>query len=105
MDALDSERYNELKPIWEEINIVVTSFLRVAAKKKFIPFPDFESPNMWEECSAISNQKVLSNLGIATVISALRNERREKIKLVLMVLAGVTGIVGALIGLLAGIKR
>jgi hypothetical protein len=105
IERLDSERYSELKPIWEEIDFLVTSYLMAESKKHFIPFPDFESKNMWEECSFIGNVKVLSNLGIATVRSSLRNELREKIKLILQVLAGITGIVGALIGLFSIIKK
>ena len=105
MGMLYSELSAELMPIREEIDILVTSYLRGEARKKFIPLPDFESPKMWEECSTISYQKVLSNLGIATVRSALRNERREKIKFVLQVLAGITGIIGTLIGLFLIIKK
>ena len=105
IDRLDSDQYSELKPIWEEIDFLETSYLRAEAKKHFIPFPDFEAKNMWEECSFIGNVKVLSNLGIATVRSSLRNEQREKIKLILQVFAGITGIVGALIGLFSMIKK
>lgn len=104
IDQLRSEEYSELQPILEEIAVLGTSFLRGKAKKHLIPLPDIDSPMMWEECS-FSNGKVLTDLGIATVKSFLRNERREKLKIFLQVLAGITGIVGALIGLLSIIKK
>jgi hypothetical protein len=83
LNGIMSEEYSELKPIREEIDILITSYLRAESEKHLIPFPNFKSTNMWEECSVISNQKVLSDLGIATVRSALRNELRERIKLTL----------------------
>ncbi len=89
----------------EEISTLITNYLRKKAYKLFVPLPEFENEQMWTQCNKISDQKVLTYLGINTVTKAIREERKGKVELFLMIITSLTGIIGAIIGLIAIIKR
>lgn len=97
--------YFELDIVREEIRILATDFLESQAYKRFFPLPKYDDAKMWEKCRTITNRKVLTNLGITTVKSALLNDRKERVDLLVKVLVTVIGILGALTGLFAVILR
>ena len=104
IESLERDEIFELVMIKEEISILITGYLIKKANKWFVPIPGYNEEKMWEKCNAISDQKVLTTMGINTVKQAIRNELKGRIELFIMVAAALTGIIGALTGLIAVIK-
>jgi hypothetical protein len=75
---------------------LVTRHLRKKCDRWFLPFPSHDEEEMWEEFRATGG-KALSRKGIARVRDAIRQERRERY----VWAAGLTGVIGALTGLLS----
>lgn len=105
IEAQEQGELFESRMMREEISILITDFLIGQADKRFLPLPEYDDEKMWEACYEIRNRKVLTNLGITTVRSALWNDRKERIELLVKVLAAIIGILGALTGLFAVIQR
>lgn len=91
--------------IQEEIDILITKYLRNRANKLFVPMPDYNDENMWDRCNTISNEKVLSTLGINTIKKNIRAELNERSELVFKYLGFLIAVIGALTGLFAVILR
>lgn len=98
---LKHQSYSEERMFDEEISILATDNLIRKASRRFVPIPSRETEGMWERCDNISNRYVLTSKGISGLRSNLRKEQKEQFELVVMVLAILTGIVGAVTGLVA----
>ena len=103
------EEFYEVETIQEKIDILITNYLRNKANILFVPLPDYDDKKMWTECSMISQQKVLTTLGISTIKTAIRKEWKERTELYLMwatfIVVSLTGIIGAITGLVAVLKK
>lgn len=99
--AIESFAWFEESMIDEEIAILVTDYLVTEARQNFVPIPSREDKECWEQCQRISERHVLSSTGISKLRSVLRAEAKEKKELFLKVLAAVTGVLGAITGLVA----
>ena len=102
---LEHSSYFEESMVDEEISILATDNLIRKARRRFVPTPSRDDDGMWEQCDTISNRYVLTSKGISELRSSLRNERKEQVELVVMVLAILTGIIGAATGLVAVIMK
>ncbi len=60
-----------------------------------------DDENMWDRCNTISDEKVLSTLGINTINKNIRAELNERSELVLKYLGVLIGVIGAFTGLFA----
>jgi len=102
---IKQNEYFEVGMIQEEIDILITNHLREKATALFVPLPEYNQEKMWTKCDKISQQKILTRLGINTIKTAIRKERKERIELLLMVAASLTGVIGAITGLIALLKK
>lgn len=75
------------------------------ARRRFVPIPSRETDEMWEQCDTISNRYVLTDKGISQLRSSLRKEFKAQVELIVTVLAVLTGIIGAITGLVAVIMK
>ena len=101
IQLLEHERCFDYKCIQEEIDVLITKYLRNRANKLFVPMPDYNDENMWDRCNTISDEKVLSTLGINTINKNIRAELNERSELVLKYLGILIGVIGAFTGLFA----
>ena len=90
--------------VQEEIDILITNYLRAKANRLLVPIPEYDK-KMWTECNKISQQKVLTTRGINTLKSAIRKEYRERFELPSIVATLLIGIIGAATGLIAILKN
>ena len=105
--SLRDDAFFEYKMIQEEIDILITNYLRKKAHNLFVPLPtlpDIDNHKMWIKCNTISNQNVLTTLGIHTTKNAIRKEKKEKNEIVFMWAMFLIGLIGAVTGLIAVIK-
>lgn len=105
LDALMHEASWEEQVLDEEIAALVTDYHVARARRQFLPVPDHKDGVSWEECFTYSNRHVLTPKGMAELRATLRSERKAKFELTLMVLAAITGLVGAVTGLVAVLAR
>lgn len=105
IQSLEHQSCFEESIIDEEIAILATDNLIRKAKRRFMPIPSHDTDGMWVQCNTISNRYVLTNQGISQLRSSLHKERKEHAELVVMVLAVLTGIIGAITGLVAVIIK
>jgi len=88
----------------DEILRLVTQHLLQEVAKNLLPRPDFSAEGMWVE-SNITGRRHLSPEGISELRAKIRQERRERSENVRMWLVGLTGVIGALAGLVAVLFR
>ena len=105
IQSLEHQSYFEESMIDEEIAILATDNLIRKARRRFVPIPSHDTDGMWEQCNTISNRYVLTDQGISQLRSSLQKERKEHAEIVVMVLAVLTGIIGAVTGLVAVIMK
>jgi hypothetical protein len=103
--SLESSSYFEESMVDEEISLLATDYLIGKATRRFVPIPSRETEGMWNQCNNISDRYILTRQGISELRSSLRKEQKEKIELVVMILAVLTGIIGAVTGLVAVIMK
>lgn len=105
IQSLEHSSHFEESMVDEEISILATDNLISKARRRFVPIPSHETEGMWDQCDTISNRYVLTSKGISEVRSSLRKEQKEQIELAVMILAILTGIIGAITGLVAVIMK
>lgn len=105
IQSLEYQSYFEECMLDEEISILATDNLIRKARRRFIPIPPHETEGMWGRCEKISNRYVLTNKGISELRSSLRKDRKEQVELYVMIIAILTGVVGAITGLVAVIMK
>ncbi len=101
IQLLEHDAWFEQRLIDEEISILTTDRLTRRAQRHFVPIPSIKEDGMWTKCEFAENRYILTSSGISKVRSLLRSEHKEGLELVLKILAALTGIVGAIIGLVA----
>lgn len=97
--------YVEDSMIEEEIAILATDYITQMARRRFVPIPSHDQNGMWDQCNKMSNRYILTHRGISQLRSSLRKDRKEQVELVVMILAVLTGIIGAATGLWAVILK
>ncbi len=109
IEMIKQEEYNEVGMIQEEIDILNANYWRNKAYTLFVPLPEYDDEKMWTKCSMISQQNVLTPLGINTIRTAIRKEQDERSKLywrwARFIVISLPGIIGAITGLIAVLKR
>lgn len=105
IQSLEGQSYYEEKMIDEEISILATDQLLHKARRRFVTIPSHSTEGMWEQCEIISTRYVLTNEGISELRSALRKEQKEQVEVVILIFATLTGVIGAVTGLVAVIMK
>ncbi|MGC5779496.1 hypothetical protein [Methylobacterium sp. NFXW15] len=87
-----------------EISRHITEVLRNQAEYYFIPFPEYDDETSWQD-NGDQRMPTLSPKGVLEVRSAIRKERKEAWEFWAGRLTTATGLIGALIGLVAVFKK
>jgi hypothetical protein len=101
IQRLDHDAWFEQRLIDEDISILTTDRLLRRAQRHFVPVPSIKEDSMWTKCEVTENRYILTSSGINKVRSLLRSEQKEGLEFILKILAALTGIVGAITGLVA----
>lgn len=105
IQILLSEERSETDIIDYEIETITTSYYLQLAHYRFIEIPEYNNSELWVESSLDPNRKVLSNKAINILRNAIRDERNARVDIIIKIITTVTGLVGALIGLFAIIRK
>ena len=88
----------------EDIGSLVTQRLLRKARKLMLPIPEHGDENLWERCQ-YSNRSNLTEKGIAELRATIRREEKENREIYFPWIAALTGLVGAITGLVAIILK
>jgi len=103
-DKLDSQEEFELTEVDDDISALETEYLVENARKLLLPIPEYRLDGaMWKR-SKHGGNFILTENGIAEIRNAIRKERRERREGTIVWLASLTGIVGAVTGLVTVLK-
>lgn len=103
IEKLRHEERFETELVDDAISELATRHLYQTAYRYLVPQPGLDEEEMWEE-SPVTGKRLLTSKGISELRAAIRKERRERSEHLWMWLAGLTGLVGALSGLMALLK-
>ncbi|NTW58736.1 MAG: hypothetical protein HGB21_10580 [Nitrospirae bacterium] len=81
-----------------------TSYLRSVAEKMLLPYPRTINDDEWEK-DGLTDSYYLKNKVIARLRSAIRNEKKDRLDLFRNWITILIGLIGALTGLMAVLKR
>jgi len=98
VEGLIVEMFMELDLADDEINKLRSSILMRQAQKFLLPTPSVETAR---ETSKIDYRKFLSEESQRALIVSIRAETKERAELFGLRVAGLTGVIGALTGLVA----
>lgn len=101
---LHAEAGSYIVPLLEEISCLKSKRLCQIANRLIVPIPKVQEKPFWEY-SHYTNGYYLSTEGINEVRKRIRQERLERCELVLKWIPAFVGIIGALIGLIAVMKK
>jgi hypothetical protein len=99
LQEIDQDTIRDYFEYQDDIRAAHSRFLVSKASQFILPIPDRNDKTMWEE--DYMGRTSLTKLGINTVRSAVRAERKARVELFVMWMPGIVGILGALIGLAA----
>ena len=101
IQSLISEEIFEVDMIDDEIEKLESRYLIESARQLVLPIPDFDmDSDTWKE-SKITRRVRLSKKAMVDMRSLVRKERKERREGIMLWLAALIGIIGALSGLLA----
>lgn len=105
MEAIEADERMDLEEVDDEIARLLSARLREQADKYFLPEPPFTSESGDWIQSRITGGWHLSRKAIADLRAAIRKEQKERVELFLTLTASLTGIIGAVIGLVSLLKE
>jgi hypothetical protein len=112
-NAADKEWELLLHELWEDIGIIDEEiktlrglYLITVAERLLLPTPAYsvDETDMWEK-SSITNKKLLTREAQYQILSDIRKERSQRSENLRLWLAGATGLIGAMSGLMAILLR
>jgi hypothetical protein len=86
----------------DDISYLITQNLRSKAEKLLLPFPT--SNELWEQ-SPRTGKRFLTNEGIIEIRTKIRKEQRKRREKIAFWISILIGLIGALTGFMAVIKR
>jgi hypothetical protein len=96
---IDQESGRDYFEYQDDVRAAHTRYLLSKASHLILPIPEREEKTMWQDDHM--GRTSLTELGINTVRSAVRAERKARLEMFLMWVPGIVGILGASIGLAA----
>ena len=105
IESLHALASDEDAEVQEKIDQLITFRLLGIANKLIVPVPEHNHEKMWKECHYSLRRKVLTAKGVAKVRKAIRLERRDRRDAYVPLIAALTGVIGAITGLVAVIYR
>lgn len=106
-DEIAADASYALGEIDDEILYLEHCYLTSVAKKLLLPVPPFatkENGGMWEK-SNITRKWRLTSKGITELRDIIRKERKERTELLARWISMLIGLIGAITGLVAVIKK
>lgn len=100
-ESLYSEERSQVEIHEYEIEVLTTNYFMKLAKSRFIETPDWNDGKAWVESSLDPNRKVLSHSAISELRSKITQYRKERNEQMVPVITAVTGLMGALMGVIA----
>lgn len=95
----------DLQKVDDEIQEAVTRYVVYKANKRFLPVPSHsEEGGIWEE-SNMTGRYHLTDKGITEIRKMIRSDIKERIEVVSPYMSLLIGLIGAITGLVALIKR
>ena len=88
----------------EEISVLHTNYLRSVAEKMLLPYPRNITDVEWDK-GDFTDKYYLKNEVVAKLRSAIRNEKKERMELFRNWVTILIGLIGAMTGLIAVLKR
>ncbi len=101
---LREEEGSEVSPILEEIDSLRTKTFCRSANKLLVPQPDYNNKEFWEK-RYYGYGKNLTDKGLWEIKKLIREEKRQRREGFVVWMATLTGIIGAITGLVAVILR
>jgi hypothetical protein len=101
---LRGEEGSEISPVLEEIDSLKSRRFCQIANRLMVPLPDMQDKEQWQE-ESYGQGRVLTSKGIWEVKKLIRQEKRERREGLVVWLAALTGIIGAITGLAAVLSR
>ncbi len=105
------DQFHEVSEVEENITAAISDYLFTLAYRYRVPTPDYSDKRLWEEARH-SSRRLLTEKAMAEFRVAIRSEQKERwqilelrLKVGAAVLTGLTGMVGALIGLVAILRK
>ena len=95
----------ELESIDEDISLLRTRYLINRAEKKSLPLPPMNEEDGFWETGRITGSWYLTNKGITEVRSLIRKDTREILEIFSKWVSILIGLIGAITGLVAVIRR
>lgn len=103
-EVYQSESF-DLDNINEEIAVLITQYLRHKAEKKFLPVPPLNDKDGFWKQGQYTGKWYLTNKGITELQSLIRKDGKEKREMFSYWISILFGLIGAITGLIAVIKR
>ena len=94
-----------LDNINEEIAVLITQYFRHKAEKKFLPVPPINDKDGFWEQGQYTGKWYLTKKGITELQSLIRKDGKEKREMFSYWISILFGLIGAITGLIAVIKR
>jgi len=104
LEEVHAEESSVIWPVLEEIDRLKSMRFRQIANRLMVPLPDIENNELWQEQS-YGQGRVLTSKGIWELKKLFRQEKRERREGLVVLLAALTGIIGAVAGLAAVLSR
>jgi hypothetical protein len=104
LEQLNAEEGSEILPVLDEIDALTTRRFRQIANRLMVPLPDYEDKQLWQD-RYYRRGKNLTSKGIWELKKLIRQEKRERREGFVVLLATLTGIIGAITGLLAVLSQ
>ncbi len=105
IQGIEHLEMDQIEMIREEIRTLETRYYRMKTLEKSLPFPKYDEEEKWDRCRRTSEERVLSDIGITSVRTAIRKEWKEKYEPFFTLMMLGIGLIGALIGLVAVINK
>lgn len=101
IETLRAEAHFEYSYTKALIDELITNHLISIARRVIIELPDYGDETMWKESQYVGHSKLLSEKGISRLRSDVRKERGERKNIWIPWVAAITGLIGALTGLVS----
>lgn len=89
----------------ERIDLLKTLYLRGIGNKMSLPIPEMNSNEGYWETGHVTPEWRLTNKGITEIRRLIRKERKERLELFTLWASLLIGVIGALTGLAAVLKK
>ncbi|MFK0309695.1 hypothetical protein ACIQUF_00480 [Pseudomonas sp. NPDC090233] len=99
--------YRQAEDLFEWKRLIQTEYLRGKAERLLIPMPDLSDRTMYDQVEWDKDPKqpkYLTDLGLRTVRSAIREEQKHRRESVMFWFGIVFGLIGAVTGLISALK-